>query len=51
MSTSAAAADWSISLPADVSNSDLFGGDLFGDELIDMYGSSAVSDDTTDQGM
>lgn len=49
MSTSAAAADWSISLPADVSNSDLFGGDLFGDELIDMYGSSAVSDDTTDQ--
>jgi len=47
MSTSAA--DWSISLPADVSNSDLFGGDLFGDELIDMYGSSAVSDDTTNQ--
>jgi len=49
MSTSTA--DWthlessvSISLPADVSNSDLFGGDLFGDELIDMYG-SAVADE------
>jgi len=44
-------ADWShlessvsISLPADVSNSDLFGGDLFGDELIDMYGATTVSE-------
>jgi hypothetical protein len=34
------------SLPAIVASSDLFDGELFGDELIDIYDSHNVSDGT-----
>ena len=38
-------ADWpQIDAAAVSATSDLFGGDLFGDELMDMYNSSAVVD-------
>lgn len=49
--------DWSQDLPMTNSGSapDLFGGDLFGDELMDMYNSDAVvgcnGDDTDTGGM
>jgi hypothetical protein len=35
------------SLPAIVASSDLFDGELFGDELIDIYDSHNVSDGTS----
>lgn len=38
-----------VSLPAMVSSSDLFDGDLFGDELIDIY-NSTVTDGGVIQG-
>lgn len=44
-------ADWppvdanTVSLPTIVSSTDLFDGELFGDELIDIYNSSVDHDD------
>lgn len=42
--------DWSSdhNIPATVSAPDLFGGELFGDELMDMYNSDAVVGTTGD---
>lgn len=38
-----------LDLPADVSSSDLFGGDLFGDELLDVYNFPANSVQSNEQ--
>lgn len=55
--SSTAAADWSeehqpaaVSLPTMVSSSDLFDGELFGDELMDIY-NSAVEATANNPGM
>lgn len=37
-----------VSLPTIVSSTDLFDGELFGDELIDIYNSAVVGDENHD---
>jgi hypothetical protein len=58
MASNMVTADWShddvdgngVSLPHMASSTDLFDGDLFGDELIDIYNSSVAECEDEDDG-